>query len=408
MSSNAEPSSLFAGRLFLSLWFAMALILAATNLRGGIVVIGPLVESIRASLDISASAFGLLMTLPLICFGIVSILVPKLASLFSPQALVIGSLLFISLGVALRLVDNYSWVIFGTLVLGAAVALLNVLIPGLVKAFFPNQLGLMTGLYSVTLTAGAGIAMYVAVPLEDSFGSWRYSLALWAILPLICIVFWLPLLRVKSVERLGDRQKLSLWRDATAWSVTLYMGLQSLFFYSLATWLPQIFIESGLDAEQAGINASLINIVSIPFNLCVPLLAAKMRSQQPLVVVVLLTSGLGTLGLLWSPAAAPTLWGALLGVGCGCSMALALSFFVLRSKTVSQATSLSAMAQSIGYFIAALGPVSLGFMHEVSTGWYWPLLLLLLLQVLQFIFGWRAARAAYVVADASYKFHQQA
>jgi len=398
MTVTTRPDDPFSGRPFIAALAIAALMLAAANLRGGLVVVGPLVMEIRDALNINASAFSLLTTLPLLCFGVVSICVPWLSRRWAPQRLAIAGLLVISLGVALRLLEQYPLVILGTLLLGSAIAVLNVLIPGLVKSFFPRQVGLMTGLYSVTLSLGAGLGVYLAVPLMEQFGSWRYPVALWALLPLFCLLFWLPMLRVKSVQRIGSRTRISLWRDKVAWSITLFMGLQSFYFYSMATWLPKILLEGGLDAHQAGTATALINLVSIPFNLFVPMLAARMRNQRLLVLGTFVTSFAGLAGLWWLPSAA-LLWASLIGVGCGCALSLALSFFVLRAANPIQATALSAMAQSIGYLLAALGPFSLGLLRDLSGAWHWALGTLLVLQLLQLGFGWYAARPVSVIAD---------
>lgn len=398
MTMSARPAGPFSDRPLIASLAVAALLLTAANLRGGLVVVGPLVLEIRDTLAINASAFSLLTTLPLLCFGVVSIAVPWLSRRCAPQQLAITGLLLISLGVALRLLEQYPLVILGTLLLGSAIAMLNVLIPGLVKSFFPRQVGLMTGLYSVTLSLGAGLGVYLAVPLMEQFGSWRHPVALWALLPLFCLLFWLPMLRVSGVERLGNLARISLWRDKVAWAITLFMGLQSLYFYSMATWLPKILLESGLDAHQAGTATALINLVSIPFNLFVPMLAARMRNQRLLVLGTFTSSFVGIAGLWLQPSAA-LLWASLIGVGCGCALSLALSFFVLRAANPIQATALSAMAQSIGYLLAALGPFSLGLLRDISGHWHWALATMLVLQLFQLGFGWYAARPVSVMPD---------
>lgn len=397
--SSSSPTGPFVGRPVIAVLAIVALMLAAVNLRGGLVVVGPLVMEIRGSLQISASAFSLLTTLPLLCFAGMSICVPWLTRRWAPQWISIAGLMMISLGVGLRLIDNYAFVIVGTLLLGCAIAVLNVLIPGLVKSFFPRQVGLMTGLYSVTLTLGAGMGVFLAIPLLEQFGDWRYPVALWAVLPLFSLLFWLPMLKVKAVGRPANLQRVSLWRDKIAWSITFYMGLQSFYFYSMATWLPKILLENGLDAHQAGTATALINLVSIPFNLFVPILAAKMANQRLLVVGTFMVSFIGIAGIWWQPNAAPLLWASFIGMGCGSALSLALSFFVLRAENTAQATALSAMAQSIGYLLAALGPVSLGLMRDISGHWQWALLLLLVLQLGQLASGWSAARPIKVKPD---------
>lgn len=399
--SSSFPSGPFVGRPLIAALAIIALMLAAANLRGGLVVVGPLVMEIRQSLQISASAFSLLTTLPLLCFGVMSICVPWLTRRWAPQWITIVGLMVISLGVGFRLLDNFALVIMGTLLLGCAIAVLNVLIPGLVKAFFPRQVGLMTGLYSVTLSLGAGLGVFLAIPLLEQFNNWRYPVALWAIFPLLCLLFWLPMLKVKGVGRPANPVRISLWRDKIAWAITFYMGLQSFYFYSMATWLPKILLENGLDAHQAGTATALINLVSIPFNLFVPIMAAKMANQRLLVVGTFLVSFMGIAGVWWQPTAAPLLWASLIGMGCGGALSLALSFFVLRAENTAQATALSAMAQSIGYLLAALGPVSLGLLRDISGHWQWALLLLMGLQLAQLASGWFAARPIKVRPDQS-------
>ncbi|WP_116472764.1 CynX/NimT family MFS transporter [Zobellella maritima] len=399
MTTIKYPDGPFSGRPLVAGLAILALMLAAANLRGGLVVVGPLVQEIRDTLQISSSGFSMLTTLPLICFGVMSICVPWLTRRCAPQLLAISGLLVISLGAWLRVTESYGLVMAGTLLLGLAIALLNVLIPGLVKAFFPRQMGMMTGLYSVTLSLGAGLGVYLAVPLMNHFGSWRYPMMLWALFPLFSLLFWLPMLKARGVGRPQNPVKVSLWRDGLAWSITFYMGLQSFFFYSMATWLPKILIDTGLDVGQAGKATAMINLVSIPFNLFIPILAAKMRSQQPLAVAIFLLSMTGLLGLWWDAAAAPMLWASLVGAGTGGALSLALSFFVLRASNTAQATALSAMAQSIGYLLAAVGPFLLGMLKDFSGVWQSSLLLLMALQLIQFGCGWYGAKAVNVVPD---------
>ncbi|WP_417578780.1 CynX/NimT family MFS transporter [Nitrincola sp.] len=381
-------------------WLAVfGLLLAATNLRGGLVVFAPLVLEIREALSLSASAFGMLTTLPLICFAVISILVPLMTRFFSSITLVVFGLLIISLGVVLRLVASYPVVILGTLLLGSAIALLNVLIPVLVKVFFPSRMGLMTGLYSIMLSLGAGMGLYLAVPMLEYFGHWHYPVMVWALLPLLTCLIWLPLLKLRGEVKPVTGARVTLWKSATAWAVTLYMGLQSFYFYAIVTWLPNILIESGLNPLEAGSTTAMISLASIPFNLFIPIFATKMHNQRSLVVLISLLSFSGLTGLWWAPQLAPMLWAALIGMGAGGALSLSLSFFILRTGDGVQATALSAMAQSLGYLLAATGPVTLALMHDISGHWLTALMLLMLLQIFQFAFGWKAAAAVQIKPD---------
>ncbi|NVK43752.1 MAG: MFS transporter [Oceanospirillaceae bacterium] len=389
----------FDGRNLAFFGAALALLLAAANLRGGLVVVGPLVADIRAALGLSASQFSLLTTLPLICFGLVSICVPRLTRRYRAPVLAIGALLLIAAGSGLRASSFYTLMLIGTLLLGSAIALLNVMIPGLVKGYFPRQAGLMTGLYSVTLSLGAGCGVYLAIPLRDHFSAWQAPILLWALLPLLCAGCWLYMLRIRSQKAPGPATRVSLWRDSTAWSLTLFMGLQSLFFYAIATWLPKMLMDAGLVDQHAGLATSMINLAGIPANLLVPILAARLQNQRPLALLILLTGVSGLSGLWLAPTAAPLIWASLLGLTGSASLSLALSLFALRTRDVVEATSLSAMAQSIGYLLAATGPVLIGGLNDTQGHWQGALLLLIIAQLVQFACGWHASRPGFVVPD---------
>lgn len=370
-----------------------AILLAAVNLRGGIVVVGPLVEDIKQGLGFNASQFSMLTTLPLLCFGVISALVPILTRRASPPILVLLALLLIILGAALRITPAFLLILLGTLALGCAIALLNVLIPGLVKGYFPRQTGLMTGLYSVTLSIGAGLGVYLAVPLRDAFADWRAPMLLWMILPLLCLPPWLYLLRIHVHSYQPPQStRTPLWRNRRAWAITGFMGLQSTCFYSVATWLPQLLFDAGVDDHYAGTLTSLINLFGIPANLLTPLVAARTQDQRPLVILITAMALAGLTGLLLAPAQAPILWTGLIGFSVGAAMSLALTLFALRSENSTQAVALSAMAQSVGYLIAAMGPLVIGALYDLEKSWLIPLLLLLVLQLIQGLLGLVAGR----------------
>ncbi|MCX2835122.1 CynX/NimT family MFS transporter [Microbulbifer thermotolerans] len=382
----------FDGRPLIFSLAVAAILLAAANLRGGIVVVGPLVEDIKQGLGLNASVFSMLTTLPLICFGVISAIVPALTRRVTPPILVLGALLVIALGAGLRVVPVLFVILCGTLALGCGIALLNVLIPGLVKGYFPRQTGIMTGLYSVTLSFGAGLGTYLAIPMRDAFADWRAPMLLWALLPLICLLPWLYLLRVHVHTYQPKRTGVPLWKNPLAWAITGYMGLQSTCFYSLATWLPLMLFDAGLDDHYAGTLTSLINLFAIPANLLTPIVAARMRDQRLLVLAIAALAITSLTGLLLAPALAPLLWVGLIGISGGAALSLVLTLFALRSENTTQAMSLSAMAQSVGYLIAATGPFVIGALYDLNKSWLIPLLLLLLLQLAQGSLGVVAGR----------------
>lgn len=346
-----------------------ALMLAAANLRGGLVVIGPIVADMRADLGVSASAFGMLMTLPLVCFGVISLLVPTLARKIEPLKVVLGATLLIAFGAALRLLINFPIMLLGTLLLGTGIAVLNVLIPGLVKGLFPKQSGSLTGLYTVVLTLGATLSILSAVPMRDYFGSWQAPMIVWAIFPLLTALIWLPMLRVRFTPKTMPTPSASVWRLPKAWALTAFMGLQSSVFYVLATWLPRLLMDSGYSDVYAGSVTSLVSLVGLPSAFLIPVLAVRLQSQRSLILVILSTGLAGMFGLLLMPEKYAEIWVSLLGVYGGGSLSMALVLFAIKTHDMRQATSLSSMVQGIGYLGASVAPSLVGAIYDFSHEW---------------------------------------
>jgi CP family cyanate transporter-like MFS transporter len=293
----------------------------------------------------------------------------------------------------------------GTVVLGAAIAVANVLLPSLVKREFPEQAGLMTSVYTTSLGISAAFAAGVSVPLAQLAGiGWRGALAVWAVPALFACVAWLPQLgRTDLPAEPSPRSSpgvRDLWRSPLAWQVTLFMGLQSLAYYVTLTWLPEILQSEGMDAARAGWMLGLSQAVAIVTMFLAPMIAGMRPSQRIVVVVAVGTSGVGVLGLLVAGSTASTLWVVLLGLGQGASFSLALTFFALRSPDPGHAAALSGMAQSVGYLLAAGGPVLFGVLRDVTGEWKVPLALLLTVTICLLIAGIGAARDAHVGASA--------
>lgn len=380
----------------------LAIMLSAINMRGGLVTVGPLVEDFQQHLNLSSSEFSLLTSLPLLCFAVVSALIPMLTRRFQPTLLMLLALIGIMIGGGLRLLPMFPVIVGGTVVLGAAIAFLNVLTPGLVKAYFPNRTALMTGIYSVTMSAGAGFGAYLAIPLRDSFGSWIAPMSLWAMLPLVAIIPWLFMLKIRvqtpTVE--PGQRKHSLLLNPRAWALTGYMGMQSIFFYSLAAWLPKIFMDAGLDQAAAGTSGSMLSWFGILGGFVMPLLMSRIRSMALLMAMMAALSVIILVALLLVPTLMPSVLAAGLGLTSSCMFVIALNLFALRSRNALEATALSAMAQSVGYLIAATGPLLVGGLHDLFSSWTWPLLFLVTCQIVQFCCGLPVAKGGYIAVAA--------
>ena len=399
----SKPSTVQAGLL------VVGIVIAAANLRGALTSVGPLVGEIRADTGISGGAAGLLTTLPLLCFAAFSLLAPALARRFGMKRVLTASLLLLAAGIALRSAPPVAALFAGTIVLGLAIAVGNVLLPSLVKRDFPAHIGLLTGVYITVMNSGAALGSGVSVPLarQGDFG-WRGALGVWALLALVATVVWLFLLRgERSTDSPAagtpapreEHRYGGLWRSPLAWQVTLFMGLQSVVFYASIAWLPEVLQGDGLGAAQAGWMVSLMQFVGIPAALFAPILAGRRPSQRGFLAVAALLSSIGILGLLFSGGVATVLWVSLLGLGQGASISLALILFALRTADATEAAALSGMAQSVGYLLAAAGPFLFGVLHDLTQSWSLPLALLFAVAVALLFAGLGAGRDAYVTPE---------
>jgi CP family cyanate transporter-like MFS transporter len=370
------------------------IVLVTANLRGPLTMVGPLLETIRAETGMSAAEAGLLPALPLLAFALVSPSVSGIAGRLGLERLLWLALVVLTAGIVMRSVPAPGLLWAGTLLLGVAIAVGNVLMPSLIKRDFPANVGVMTGVYSTVMSVVGAVVSGLAVPIAEAApGGWRGALAGLAGFVLIAVAVWGPQARTPPETAMVRRAASGpLWRSALAWQVTAYMGLQSLGFYVVLSWLPSILQSQGSSAEGAGWALFYLQVLGVTMNAAVPLLARRMRDQRALAAGGSLLSLIGYLGLMLAPAAAP-LWVTLIGLATGTCFVLALSFLSLRAADARQAAALSGMAQAVGYSLAAVGPVLFGALHDVTDGWTVPLAALSIAAAAQVIAGFGAGRA---------------
>ena len=387
-----------------SFLFVLGIVLLAANLRPALTSVAPLIGEIRANTGLSNGAAGLLTTLPLLAFALLSPVAPRVARRFGMEITLLASLLVLAAGILLRWAEAVAALFLGTAVLGAAISFGNVLLPGLVKREFPGRAGLMTSVYSTSLGISAALAAGVSVPLAQLDGiGWRGALAVWALPVFLAGVAWLPQLGRKDLPEAsapGSPGIRDLWRSPLAWHVTLFMGLQSLAYYVTLTWLPEILQGEGMAAARAGWMLGLSQAVAIVAMFLAPVVAERRPSQRRVVAVAATVSGAGALGLLVAGSSAAPLWVVLLGLGQGASFSLALTFFALRSPDPAHAAALSGMSQSVGYLLSAAGPFLFGVLRDATGAWKVPLALLLAITACLLIAGLGAARDAHVGTPA--------
>jgi len=375
---------------------AVAVVLTALNLRPAVTSVAPLLGDIRADLGTSATWAGLLTTLPTLCFAAAGLAAPALSARIGTSRTIAVGLVALAVGLGVRSLDGPYVVIGATLLACAGIALINVLIPVVIKGSFPARVGLMTGIYTAALQGGGALGSAITPGLEQSFGNWRTALAFWSLVAVAALAVWIPAtMRHREPAPLATpvaaEPRPSMLRSALAWQVTLFLGAQGFLAYIVMGWLPQVFIDSGVSKVHAGMLVGLVSLVGVPVALVLLPLAARRASQSGWIVGIGLFGMAGIVGVLIAPAAQPVLWSLLIGVGMGV-FSMALAVIALRSRDAEDTVRLSAMAQGFGYLIAGLGPFLFGLFHDVSSGWTMPWIMFLVVYVLQIVVGALAGR----------------
>jgi CP family cyanate transporter-like MFS transporter len=367
------------------------IVLLAINLRTIIASLPPLLSEVRADLGLSAAVAGLLTTLPVICFGALAPVAPRLAERVSLERILVACAVVTMVAAALRGAGGAAALFAGSLLAGAGTAVAQSALPVLIRTRHPRRTGLLTGVFSMALPLGATLAAAVVVPLERALGdSWRAALAAWAIPAGVAALIWLPAALRHGTYVHGERPA-PLWRDRRAWWVAAFMGIQSTAFYAGLAWLPSILEDAGYTSGEAGTLQALNSLVSVAPAFLVPWLAAHRATQTGVLVAIVALAAAGVAGLLLAPGAA-VLWVILFGLGQGGSLGLGLILPSLRARGARAAASLTGMTLCVGYLIASTGPWLLGAVHDAAGDWDTPLLVLGAITLAELVPGIPASR----------------
>ena len=405
-----EPAERPRGRAALLL-LGVGLILIGLNLRIGVAAIGPVIGEMRASLGLSATVVSLLTTIPVVVFGAFAFLTPGLSRRLGIHRLLGAVLIVLAAGNLLRLDATMPALFAGTVLVGVAIAVGNVVMPTAIKQDFSHRSGLMMGLYTMSLFIGAAFASGLTAPLLPVLGgSWRAALAIWALPAVLALLVWLPQLRRSpgrtrrggAVADASNARGTPLFReiltDPVAIAVTGFMGLQSVSYYTTVTWVPTILQDAGMDVTAAGGMIAFSAFPAALAALLAPTLASRMRPTWLPPVVAVLLLGAAYLGLIIAPASGAAAWMTLLGLGLGASISLSLTYVVWRSPTAHLTGHLSTMSQGFGYLIAGLGPLGIGALHGATGSWTVPLLVLGVVLTGQLLAGLVASRPVHIRA----------
>ncbi|MDN2484821.1 CynX/NimT family MFS transporter [Kosakonia sacchari] len=375
------------------------ILMIATTLRVTFTGAAPLLDAIRAEYGLTTAQTGMLTTLPLLAFALISPLAAGVARCFGMERSLFAAMVLICLGIALRSLPSALLLFTGTAIIGCGIALGNVLLPGIIKRDFAQHVAKLTGAYSLTMGAAAALGSSVVVPLAQYGAGWHGALLMLMIFPLLALLLWLPRLRhgaPAALSSAGALHNRGIWRSWLAWQVTLFLGINSLIYYIVIGWLPSILIAQGFSDAQAGSVHGILQLATAMPGLLVPLVLHRLKDQRGIAVVVALLCAVGSLGLWLVPDHA-TLWTLVFGFGSGATMILGLTFIGLRASTAHQAAALSGMAQSVGYLLAACGPPLMGKIHDASGDWHLPLLACAVLSVVMAVCGAFAGRDREVV-----------
>ncbi|MBS0500328.1 MAG: MFS transporter [Burkholderiaceae bacterium] len=371
----------------------ITVLVVAASLRAAITSVGPLLTLIGNDTHLSKSALGLLGAIPLAAFAIVSPLVQLLVKRFGTERAVLLALVVLTAATVLRSIPGWDgWLWIGTAIIGAAIAVGNVLLPTIVKRDFPNHVAAATGGYVAVLSGFAALASGIALPLGNAFG-WRISVGAGALLSLIGAIVWLPRLRHQVAVKTAAEPPSpgSMWRAPVAWWVAMFFAAQMANFYLLITWLPTIEKHTGQSAVAGGWHLFVFQAAGIVGGLLIPRLMRGRADLRAVSTAVALTMVVAMVGLLFAPALV-VLWAIVGGMSAGAALVVGLTFIAARARHTTDAGRLSGMAQSLGYALAMVGPILAGYLLDKTNAWQAPVLLVLVIAVLQLIVGLFAGR----------------
>lgn len=384
---------------FSKLILLIGIVLVATNLRAPITSVGPVIPQIQSALSLSNTLAGLITTVPLLAFALLSPFAPRLAEKWKIESVLWLAIWAIALGLFIRISTSPALLFAGTALIGCGIAFGNVLIPPLIKQKFPEKVGLVTGIYSVAMNITASLASGFSISIGNWTGmGWKGSIGIWLLFALIAIVIWIPQLldrrrKAPNGRHASDRKAdTPMFRSRLAWHITIFMGLQSLLFYCAVAWLPVVLQNWGMSSETSGWVLSFIQFTQLPIVFVGPIVASRLKNHTLLVWFIsgtLATSLLLIIG--WKtqfiiPAVI------LFGLGTGLAFSLVMMWFVLRTRTTRDAARISGMAQSFGYALAAMGPPLFGALHDWTGNWETPFFLLLAATVALYITGIKVAK----------------
>ncbi|MBD7938605.1 MFS transporter [Cytobacillus sp. Sa5YUA1] len=383
----------------------IGIIAVAFNLRPAITSVGPIIGDIQHEMQFNTSTVSLLTTFPLLAFSAISSFAPIFAKRWGIERTLFCGLTLIGLGIFMRSTNILFILFVGTFMIGIGIGICNVLLPSLVKAQFPLKVGLITGIYTLAMGVFAGFAPGISGTLSSNGITWEPSLLIWAIPVILACILWIPF--IKKRPKINPVPLLSfstLFKSGIAWQITGFMGLQSFIYFGFSTWLPEILLSKGFTLEMGGWMLTVMQFSGLPASFFIPILGERLAHQKWIGLGIGSTLITGLCGLfLTSSTVISFLSIILIGLSLGAAISHSLALMSLRSMNSEQAASLSGMAQSFGYLLAACGPFLLGFLYDLFHQWHTAFFALITVAILFTLCGIGAGRNVFVQETTNLK-----
>ncbi|MBW8106386.1 CynX/NimT family MFS transporter [Streptococcus pseudopneumoniae] len=369
-----------------SLFFVPGIILIGVSLRAPFTVLPIILGDISQGLGVEVSSLGVLTSLPLLMFTLFSPFSTRLAQKIGLEHLFTYSLFFLTIGSLIRLI-NLPLLYLGTLMVGASIAVINVLLPSLIQANQPKKIGFLTTLYVTSMGVATALASYLAVPITQA-SSWKGLILLLTLLCLATFLVWLPNHRYnhRLAPQTKQKSQIKVMRNKQVWAIIIFAGFQSLIFYTVMTWLPTMAIHAGLSSHQAGLLTSIFSLISIPFSMTIPSLTTSLstRNRQLMLTLVSLAGVVG-ISMLFFPINNFIYWLAihlLIGTATSALFPYLMVNFSLKTSAPEKTAQLSGLSQTGGYILAAFGPTLFGYSFDLFHSWVPSVAALLLIDIL--------------------------
>lgn len=406
MITSSQPATLWRGRTVVLL----GICLAAFNLRIAVAAVSPLLETIRIDVPISDTEAGVIGMVPVVAFAVFGSITPPLSRKFGLEPLLIIAMVISGVGIAARSYadTSFEFIVF-TLVALSGMGAGNVLLPPLVKRYFPERIGIVTSIYTTIIAVSTALPPLVLVPMADALG-WRVSLGQWAAIGLLAAIPWVIVVvtsvqgRVQVRGILKSRKDTTqtpktrhsrtggrIWRSPSAWALGIFFGMNSANSYAMFGWLPIILADAGYSEFMASQGLAFYAAWGILTSIFAPMISARMRNPFPLALIFCVLNVAGYIGLILVPSTWTPLWITLCGIGVG-TFPMALALVNLRSRTSVGSTQLSGFAQGVGYALAGIGPFGLGVLYDATHAWTIPLIGLIGTMVVLLCAAWFICR----------------